>query len=117
MVNHNYRGIEIALEKIEHGLHVFKNGELVSVQTGKRIGSKTGKGGYLCYRVYSGGEKHRVLVHRVVYAYHHGIEELKKHETIDHINGIKFDNRIENLEGVSAAENNARYRRLVEGVF
>lgn len=49
--------------------------------------------------------------HVVIYAIHHGLEELSKWENLDHIDGNRNNNRIENLEGVSIEENN---RRLIE---
>lgn len=57
-----------------------------------------------------------VYVHLIIFAYFYGIEELKKHETIDHIDGNKFNNRIENLEGCSNEENNKRANPTMLGV-
>lgn len=52
---------------------------------------------------YRGGLLGRnVMAHRVVWKWHHGTEP----EEIDHINGIKTDNRIENLRPASRQENN-----------
>jgi len=43
------------------------------------------------------GENRGKLEHRILYEQYYGIK-LKKHQNIHHINGIKSDNRIENLE-------------------
>ena len=43
----------------------------------------------------------RLLVHRVVWFLHKGYWP----DTIDHINGVRTDNRIENLRDVSQAQN------------
>lgn len=50
-----------------------------------------------------------ILAHRVVWALHYGHWPIR---TIDHINGITTDNRIENLRDVSQDENmkNQRFR-------
>ncbi len=49
------------------------------------------------YREIKHGENRGKLEHRIVFETHYGIK-LLKHQSIHHINGIKTDNRIENLE-------------------
>jgi hypothetical protein len=45
-----------------------------------------------------------VLAHRVIWEYMHG--ELEAGLTINHLNGVKTDNRMVNLEAVTQMENN-----------
>lgn len=60
------------------------------------------------------GIKYTVYEHRAIVALVFGIDYLNSEETVDHVNGDKFDNRIENLELVSHKEN---YRRAWEEQF
>lgn len=47
-------------------------------------------------------DQHTLLAHRLVWFWHHGT--MPEHE-IDHINGIKHDNRIENIRPATRTEN------------
>ena len=64
---------------------------------GKVVGALTKKDGYLRCGVL--GETW--LVHRLVWIYHNGYLD----ENLDHINGIRSDNRIENLRKAKYREN------------
>lgn len=48
--------------------------------------------------------EHAALAHRVIWEYVHG--ELADGLTINHLNGVKTDNRMANLEAVTQQENN-----------
>ena len=60
------------------------------------------------------GVRYTVYEHRAIMALVVGLEKVNKYESIDHVNGDSSDNRIENLELVSAKEN---YRRACEDQF
>lgn len=62
-------------------------------------GRHTRKDGYVLVRV----DGNNLLEHRVVMANHLG-RGLKTHEHVHHINGVKDDNRIENLELTTASQ-------------
>lgn len=90
----------------------YKNGELVrrfarrSYRAGSYAGTITSNG-YLAVTV----SKKVYLVHRVVWAYFNGDTEFM----IDHKNGNKLDNRIENLREATSQQNN-RNRKNAKGV-
>jgi hypothetical protein len=68
---------------------------------GMEAGSSDGAG-YIAIIVYSAGKAKRYLAHRLVWLWHFG--EWPS-EQLDHINGVKWDNRIENLRLATASQN------------
>lgn len=71
----------------------------VRVKKGDLVGTLRSDG-YISTQFYGKNYK----VHRLVWLWHHGC--LPKH-TIDHINGVRHDNRINNLRDVTDAVNGA----------
>lgn len=69
----------------------------------KSAGGLAGNG-YLSISIF--GQQH--LVHRVVYAIYHSNWPIRQ---IDHINGDRADNRIENLRDVTSSENGKNMKR------
>lgn len=78
---------------------------------GRKIGSRAGSFNASGYRMISIGRSpgNRQLVpkrqwraHRLIFLWHHGYIP----EILDHVNGIKSDNRIENLRPANLTENN-----------
>lgn len=85
-------------------IFTYKDGFLywnISPSKNVKINSKAGTemlDGYICIRYKGKGYK----AHRLIWIYHFG--ELK-YPTIDHLNGNRSDNRIENLRNVSQKVN------------
>lgn len=70
---------------------------------GKTLKPQINKKGYYSILLYSDGKPHPKKVHRLVAEAF--IPNLEHKEQINHINGIKTDNRIENLEWCTNSEN------------
>lgn len=74
-----------------------------SKYAGTEVGSVT-KDGYRRSTKYG-------LLHRLIWEYHNG--QIPKNMQIDHINGDKLDNRIENLQLVTQKYNNQRSKLML----
>jgi len=82
----------------------YKDGQLVAkvkwtdkIVTGSPLGGAN-KDGYIQVSI----QKKRYYAHRLIFLYHHGFIP----ETVDHIDGDKGNNRIENLRPASLHQNN-----------
>jgi hypothetical protein len=88
----------------------------VVFRNGKQVGGRSGD--YLRFNF----EKQKFPAHRFIYMHVHG--PVPRTSEIDHINGNKLDNRIENLRRVSTSQNQQNRRgpqknstTKVRGVF
>lgn len=88
-----------------------KTGSVYSVQAHKPVGCYNQKG-YLVATLHLEGERKQVKLHRVIWIKIYGIPPIGK--MIDHINGKKDDNRIENLR-LADPILNSHNRRSYEG--
>lgn len=85
---------------------IFDDGKVVSLRSGKWKELKSGKSsnGYLQVVLSKDKKQFTKSVHRLVMEVFNGKSKLH----IDHINGVKVDNRLENLEYVTQKENMQR---------
>lgn len=90
-------------------------GTFVSNFGGKRavLKQQLNHKGYCEVYTCKNGIQQKHYMHRLVYIAHKG--PIPEGRQIDHINGIKTDNRISNLEPVTNRENTIRYRNTDAG--
>lgn len=80
-----------------------EDGHIVSLRTGRALSAATLRNGYLMVSLSRAGKGRSVLVHRLVAEAFLGPRP--PDAQIRHLNGDRFDNRLENLAYGSASEN------------
>ena len=94
---------ELLLRMKKNYTYDAKSGRLTSSRYGRAIrGKKRDKRGYLCVKCSLGNRQVFIYLHHAVWAVCNG---RFPEQPLDHINGNKKDNRIENLREVSDSEN------------
>jgi hypothetical protein len=89
--------------------YFVSNAGFVRGKSGRILRGVTFSNGYKGIRAVRGGKTH--LVHRLVLRAFVG--PAKEGETANHKNGVRLDNRVENLEWVSHSENLKHAHRMV----
>jgi hypothetical protein len=93
-------------KEIYNGRYVaYSNGDIANAVTGKILSGGKNSRGYLTVSLYDGSSPKRprsFLVHRLIAQAFLGDDDGKQ---INHKNGNKLDNRVENLEWVTNQEN------------
>ena len=84
-------------------MELYADGRLFNHKTNKFKKWSKGKNGYLQTSLYDLGKCKKVYQHRVLAIYF--INNPKNKPEVNHINGIKNDNRLDNLEWVTNSEN------------
>ena len=98
---------------------ITADGRLLNTERGTEVKPFLGTDKYLHFPLtLADGRKTNKRAHRLVYEAFYG--PLRTNEQIDHLNGIRTDNRLENLEKVTCRENIHRSRKngdKCEGIF
>lgn len=97
---------QIIVNNLSTSYFITKDGKCYNSNTGKYLKGQVGKNGYLSYNLtLPDGSKKRLYAHRLVaIAYIPNVENKKE---VNHIDGNKTNNYVDNLEWVSAQENQA----------
>ena len=93
------------MKQIFKGYLVSKDGRVFSIKQGKlkQLKPSIGRDGYKKVYLYADKKRKSFLVHRLVAMYY--LENENGYEQVNHKNGVKLDNRVENLEWVTAQQN------------
>ena len=81
----------------------YEDGGVVNRRTGRKVKGSKMRNGYLTFSFYFKGNNYCSKYQRIVWALCH---DRLPTQTVDHINGDRLDNRIENLREVSQTDNN-----------
>lgn len=92
---------------------VNKDGTVLSNITGLEVGYCDNPRGYKFITINKDNHHRKIAVHRLVWAVY-GDKPITNSLVINHKNGIKNDNRIENLELVTVSENNTHRFRVLK---
>ena len=83
---------------------ITRNGSLYNIKTKKWLKGQVSKNGYRTYHISLNGERKRLYAHRMVLMTFDPLHNMEDYE-VNHINGDKLNNNLENLEWVTSKEN------------
>jgi hypothetical protein len=84
-----------------HEIHI--DGTLINLNTGRVKKWSKDTNGYIRCTIWVNGKSSTISQHRILAEYF--IDNPEQKEQVNHKNGIKYDNRIDNLEWVTQSEN------------
>lgn len=94
----------ILINNKETNYEICRDGSVIDIKTNKKIKGNQKKTGYIEYCLYLNGKKYYYLAHRLVASYF--IPNPLLLNQVNHIDGNKLNNCVDNLEWADASDNN-----------
>lgn len=101
---------QIIVDNTQTNYYITEDGKCLNSQTNKYLKGQISNSGYLNFNLTLSTGKRRLYAHRLVAEAY--IPNPDNKPEVNHLNGNKLDNRIENLEWTTRAEN-SRYNTLI----
>lgn len=90
---------------LDTNYYISNTGECVNIKTNKILNPSQTANGYLKYSLYINKRSVNILIHVLVYKLFHPEEVFHDNEQINHIDGNKKNNCIDNLEKITNSNN------------
>ena len=82
---------------------ITRDGEVCNLKTNRKLKPYKDRTGYICLNITRRSSKIHFKIHRLVAVAY--IDNINNYPQVNHINGIKADNRVENLEWCTPSQN------------
>ena len=92
--------------------YIYDNGDVLNINTNKILSGSIGNNGYKYYRLSKNNHKKMFYVHRLVAE--HFVENIKKLPVVNHKDGNKLNNNVDNLEWVSYSDNVKHFHKKIK---
>lgn len=92
---------------------INRKGEVFSEYSNRKLTASINANGYLCVGMSIHYASQKCLIHRLLATVYLGLDFSDPSRQVDHINGIKVDNRIENLQILTRSQHDTKTSRTL----